>query len=130
MKTSLKIYFLLISFLISSCGIGDKFNNTEGASSPKKVVVEFNASKETAVKTRGGYKVYIGTVTGFSLGDALRVIDISGDQEDLGKIKVEVPDLDKGQYYIKLQSYSDLINPTTSLAATSETSDEVSFYVP
>jgi|GEM_PF-3336953 len=124
--------FLLFATMIAVACTGGGGSGFSSGSSPAShnVLVSFPASKETAVKTGGGYKIYVGTMANFSLGVAVKTVDLSGSSAVNGQIQATITGLTTGSYFAKIQSYSNLIDPNTSSPSVSALSDEVSFNVP
>ncbi|WP_415061374.1 hypothetical protein [Bdellovibrio sp.] len=114
---------------LSACSGNSGFQSSESKPIVKNIDVEFQANPETSVKTRGGYKVYVGTSLGFALDASLRTVDIAGNTEQDGKVRVTLSEIPAGKYYLKVLAYSDLNDPNTGTSAKSLPSEEVSFNV-
>lgn len=112
------------SIFSSACSKEDNAPTPPGAK-----VLTWTINKETAVRERGGYLVYIGTRPGFAEGEEVKKIDVKGNSITGSTATVSLSELAPGQYYAKIKAYSDLIDPYTGQASVSTFSDEVSFVI-
>lgn len=105
-----RLLLLLMALMIAGC------NNSSGGSSTSEIVVSWDANRESGVNsTGGGYRVYHSTTSGFDIGSAEGVVDVS---HTSGTTPTSTTlSLPPGMHYIKVVAYSAL-NPSGS--ATSE----------
>lgn len=115
-----------------SVGCVDTSMGTAGPSVtvvPKTTTLSFEASRDNAVKTRGGYKIFVGKTAGFSTSNATKVYNLSGTAEVGGRVSQVLEGFAPGRYFVKTQTYSNLVNPSLGSSAVSALSAEVEFNV-
>lgn len=121
---ALALLALCASFI--GCSEEPKSGAPDGISS---ATIQWPLNKESAVKNRGGYTVYVSGLSGFTEGQEIKKIDVPGSSISGSTGSVTISDLQPGRYYAKIKAYSDLINPFSGKSSVSEFSDEVTFVI-
>lgn len=106
-----------VSVALSACGAKNKASPKTSAptatiscsSASNPVIFDWTANRESAVnRAGGGYRVYVGSASGFSVAQALQNINVPYASGAQAPTSATLSTLAKGRYFVRVAAYSNL----------------------